>query len=489
MKSKTLTKIIVALLSLSLILCTGIVASAADAEDATAAPLTPTENGPEIVSQNIAYNGYFGLVYAIDAASVLGGSVKVNIYDAEMNYLDSFAPYKQETIVTVGGTTYTDAYLVETSPVAAKDMADQYYAQAVDAEGNVGELKRYSVAEYVFQMLYANGINEATDGTRYNQKLFLTSLLEFGSHAQTVLINDKLAEGETPEALVNTYKYLRVNEGCFEGGYTTAVCPVNSEITVTYTGTDSNCTGWTLTKEDGTATEVVGNTVTVTDHMICTPIIEDPEYRPAGTHNGGAYYNSADASAKKYDGSAVAAQSGSVDVVNEVVDDNGNAYIYMYRTGNTASVQNKHLRPTLPTDMTNVCNVVEMDIAFGNVAATHTAYIDSPMNGYAIRMYFGASNGKVVFHNAVTAGSAYEFDTDTWYNLRFEIYSATEIKMYVNNEWICDITGLDTTKPNTTNNVLVYMQKNKEADLFLCYDNIYIGYKDEAFVAGNSSVE
>ena len=40
-------------------------------------------------------------------------------------------------------------YAITTAPVAAKDMADIYYAKATDGEGNEGALKRYSVGEYL----------------------------------------------------------------------------------------------------------------------------------------------------------------------------------------------------------------------------------------------------------------------------------------------------------------------------------------------------
>ena len=131
-------------------------------EDAKTSPLAPTESSPTIVSQNIAYQGSFNLCYAVDAASVSGGSVTVNIYDAEKNYLRSYTATTTESITPVGGSE-VEVYVVITSPIATKDMGDVYYAQAVDVDGNVGALKRYSVAEYLFEMLYDNGIADAED--------------------------------------------------------------------------------------------------------------------------------------------------------------------------------------------------------------------------------------------------------------------------------------------------------------------------------------
>jgi len=506
MKSRTLTKIIIALLSLSLLLCTGIVASAADAEDATAAPLTPTENGPEIVSQNIAYNGYFGLVYAIDAASVSGGSVKVNVYDAKMNYLDSFAPYKQETIVTVGGTTYTDAYLVETSPVAAKDMADQYYAQAVDADGNVGELKRYSVAEYVFQMLYANGINEATDGKRYNQKLFLTSLLEFGSHAQTVLINDKLADGEPTEALVNTYKYLRVSEGYFEGGYTTAVYPAGTEITVTYEGTASNRIGWTLTAEDGTATNVVGDTVTVSDHATLTPYYSNAVTFEDGVLNNEYLYSMFYLSGTAYDaGTAVDGSPAQVYSIVNDPDDASNKVLKLVSQSNVNSSAGQTFIELMNDDSTGSTYVFEARMRYSDINAkgNFTTFYFGGMTEVYFRLGSSTTTTKLnVMHSNATSTTAATVKTSVipngeWFNIRIEFYktndaATTTTRIYVGAdggelEYVCDINGYesaDALDPDKTADILrIKHATTADVNYTLYLDDVSYTRIDKAYEA------
>lgn len=256
---------------LSLAISASIIASCLASISAMAAEaVDPTEGGPEIVSQNIAYTGNFGLLYAIDAATVEGGSVKVNVYDADMNFVGSYSAY-QKTITTADGTTYTDAYIVETPGVGAKDMADVYYAQAVDGAGNASKIKRYSVGEYLYERLYANGIVNATEGTTdYNKKVFYQNVLSMGASAQTVLINDKLANGAAKETLVTDYKYINVTGGTLADGYTAGIFAEGTSVTVTHTGTapeNQEQVGW---KSAGATYN--SDTITLNDHAVISPV-------------------------------------------------------------------------------------------------------------------------------------------------------------------------------------------------------------------------
>lgn len=261
--NKLLKKIAVMLLAV-------IMAAIAVSAFAEEGALDSTEGAPAIVSQNIAYQGSFNLCYAIDAASVQGGSVTVNIYDADMKYLSSYKSDVTRKITPVGGEAI-EVYVAITAPIATKDMADVYYAQAVDAMGNKSEFKKYSIAEYLYEMLYDNGIADAVEGTkRYNQKLFFEKLLEVGALAQTVLINDALAEGETPETLVTDYKYVRITDGTLDG-YSAGAYAVGDKVTLAYNGAASGFVGWEVSALDGTSKFLSGNTLTVDEHAVIAP--------------------------------------------------------------------------------------------------------------------------------------------------------------------------------------------------------------------------
>ena len=86
-------------LVIALTLIAGMIpAVVASAEEASA---------PEIISQNIEYGGYFGLMYAVDASTVKGGKVTVTVYDADMNEVGSYVQTKTEDITTANGNTVT----------------------------------------------------------------------------------------------------------------------------------------------------------------------------------------------------------------------------------------------------------------------------------------------------------------------------------------------------------------------------------------------
>lgn len=253
-------------LVIALTLIAGMIpAVVASAEEATT---------PEIISQNIEYNGYFGLMYAVDAATVKGGKVTVAVYDAEMNKVGSYTKDKTEDITTAEGKTVT-VYAITTAPVAAKDMADVYYAKATDGEGNESELKRYSVGEYLYERLYANGVINAEAGTKeYNKKVFYENVLAMGASAQTVLVNDKKAEGEAKEALVTDYKYVSVTGGKLADGYTAGIFEKGTSVTLTHTATapeGKRLVSWKSASQSFNK----GATITLDNHLVLTPTYED----------------------------------------------------------------------------------------------------------------------------------------------------------------------------------------------------------------------
>lgn len=249
-------------LVIALALIAGMIpAVVASAEEATT---------PEIISQNIEYNGYFGLMYAVDAATVKGGKVTVAVYDAEMNKVGSYTKDKTEDITTAEGKTVT-VYAITTAPVAAKDMADVYYAKATDAEGNESELKRYSVGEYLYERLYANGVINAEEGTKdYNKKVFYENVLAMGASAQTVLVNDKKAEGEAKEALVTDYKYVSVTGGVLADGYTAGIFEKGTTVTVNHTATAPE--GKALTAWKSASNTYTSASFALDDHAVIAPV-------------------------------------------------------------------------------------------------------------------------------------------------------------------------------------------------------------------------
>lgn len=217
-------------------------------------------NTPEIISQNIEYGEKFSLMYAVDASTVAEGAVTLNIYSAYPN--ENAVPratYKSEApqSETIHDETVA-VYVFITAGIAPADMADVFYAQAIDSQGNKSAVVKYSVAEYMYEMLYKNG-----DSITPKQERLYKASLEIGAAAQ-----DLLREGET---LVSDYKYIMGGENILVNGYSADVIPVGEAFTVTYNGATAP-TGYNVRGFDGSVKDVATNySFIVEDHAAIYP--------------------------------------------------------------------------------------------------------------------------------------------------------------------------------------------------------------------------
>ncbi len=230
MKNKKLTKIFLAITVIAL--CIGAVfAMSASAED-------ETEYSPEVFSQNIKIGDQFYLAYAVDASTVEEAPVTLKVY----------ATYPGESVpvldsVSVDEITYTssssnlskDAYVCQTNAaISMTALTDEFYVQATDAAGNTGAVKRYSVAEYLYQRL-ATSSDEANPTAK--QRAFYESIIEFGKNAQ--LVANETANSidstvklytEDSSELVSNFRYVTVTDGKLDGCFTAGVYPLGTVL-------------------------------------------------------------------------------------------------------------------------------------------------------------------------------------------------------------------------------------------------------------------
>ena len=193
MQNNRLTKISILIITLALCIC-AVFAMSVSAEEASATK-------PEIISQNVMYTDQFCLMYAVDASAA--APITLNVYRAVP---DAETPVEKSYVVekATSGTESglgKDAYIFTVQGVWANELLDEYYVQAVDANGNKSELKRYSVAEYLYQRLASDRVTE-------DQKAFYNATLKFGADAQTLFA----PEGTTPD-LITDYRYVTVSGG------------------------------------------------------------------------------------------------------------------------------------------------------------------------------------------------------------------------------------------------------------------------------------
>ena len=211
---------------------------------------------PVITQKNVAYQGDFALMYAVDA-STAKAPVTLYLYN---EYPDADTPYANKyttsTVTAASGNLEEDSYVFTTAGVSAKDMTDVFYVKAVDADNKESEVVKYSVAEYLYDRLATNGITQA-------QRELYESVIVMGTKAQAVL-----APTTTP---ISNYRLVTVTGGTIDG-FAQGVYPVGALLTPV--STDGAVSAWTIVTYDeaGNATASTFNG-TLTETFIKAEIV------------------------------------------------------------------------------------------------------------------------------------------------------------------------------------------------------------------------
>lgn len=182
------------------------------------------ETNPEIIAQNVAYEGDFALMYAVDASTATAPVTLYLYTEAPTESSVAHKKYVVENVTAAAGNLEKDAYVFKTEGVAAKDMADIFYVQAIDANGKKSDVVRYSVGEYLYERLATAGITE-------QQEFLYRQSLTFGAAAQAVL-----APETTP---VTSFRYVKVIGGLLPDGFNSGIFPIDTEISPVGNGVNS----------------------------------------------------------------------------------------------------------------------------------------------------------------------------------------------------------------------------------------------------------
>ncbi|MBO5314823.1 MAG: hypothetical protein J6B48_00170 [Clostridia bacterium] len=259
------SKILVLVLSLALIL--GV---------ALAVSVSAEDTKPEIISKNMNYGEKFVILYAVDAETVAEGPVTLKIYsDSEKaNLVDSYTvdtPVYEEKL-------QKDIYKFYTNGIAPKEIADIFYAEAIDAAGNTSDLVSYSVVEYMLERLYG-GYELSPE-----QTAMYTKSLEFGAAAQDLLA------AQDP-IRVNDYKYVRIDGGT-ANGVTKGMFLKNTSLSIAKNEIPSNALfwGWNVTAGGETERKSVVDTLVLEDNTVLVAnIIADGSRGYFNTFGGYTY--------------------------------------------------------------------------------------------------------------------------------------------------------------------------------------------------------
>ena len=462
--NKNTSKIVV--FALALMLCVGF-AFMANAENAS----------PEIISKNMEYGEKFAIMYAVDASTVSEGPVTLKIYaDADKANLVATYTAAAPQVENINGVDKS-VYVFITNGVAPKDMADIFYAQAIDAQGKEGKLISYSVVEYMLERLY--GGYELDD----DQIAMYTKSLEFGEAAQNLLAKDDAIR-------VNDYKYVTIDGGTVNGAAKgmflkgTVITPaLASELPA-----GKYFFGW----KDADGNAFMGNGVTVNGHLALSADIIDGDgtlgyYNKNGGYNLTGLNTTAGSDAvwsyfesgtpKLIDRAYVSGQKKLAEPHMGIYDiDGDNALVLSAGTSGCA-----YKYPMFAFNFTSDGDafVYESDIYLGE-------YKGNGSDPMAMQIAFAGTGGIHVAQlyttytiNAVSTENGYAYDVfgniieaETWFNLGVKYVPETgKVDYYLNSKLVkSDVVAATTEAPRG-----VRFCAPQTADSYVAFDNIFVG--------------
>ena len=410
MKNTKSLKIALLVISAALLLGAAVGITASAAEETSA---------PVVYSQNVEYGGNYALMYAITAESVTGETVSLAVYN---NAECAGDPVWSKTVAATEANQETvkgkACYVFTTNGIAAKNMDVQYYVKVTAANGET--VKRYSVAEYLYERLYKNGIASSTEEGNIKRAELYNTILLYGKQAQDVLFNyntdenGELITTDDRSTFVTDMKYVFVDEaaGTVDGTYVSGIFLNGTEVT--FVANDA-AGEWDLINLDTGATIdtiASGDSFNVNSHVKVTKHVE--------IRGSGLYADSA----ITYDGKAFADISdithvGYSGMSSTVVDVDGNDALKFTRTSST------YERYSIARKGTSDNFVFETDVMIPEYNSALDFYIMPTSNlsaaaavyrGY-IYFKYDANTGKNYITLTTAGSNADSTDPETWYYL------------------------------------------------------------------------
>ncbi len=267
MKNLKHTKLFVLILSLALLIGTA-VAFAASAQE--------TESY-EIEAINVIYKDQIYVAIAVDAPVEEASNIEVGYtFDGE-NYT---AVYHSNMAIWEDQGDNTLYPVFVTIGIPAKDQGEDIVAEAhVKGSGATGTTRNVSVASYLYERLYKDGFIAATEEEAVEKKNFYLATLEYISHAQEVLYNNKNPD-KAPRPHVTDYVAVFAQDAKVNGGESFLLSKDALDVELTYIGEGTKA-AWNVTTYDdngvaATKTET-SDTVTLTSSAVISAVILDFE--------------------------------------------------------------------------------------------------------------------------------------------------------------------------------------------------------------------
>ncbi len=491
----------------ALVLASTLLLSSAFCLSATAqtTPEVQAETKPEIISKNIAYEGNFALMLAIDPDTVAGEGVSVEVF-ADAAETDSVGTFTAELKNWTIGGVKKDYYTVKTSGISAKDMATQFYFRAIDKAGNAGDLERYSVAEYFYERTYL------CENTQSQLNMYNTSLA-MGAAAEQLLRNENEDTTDDVTTFVTEYKLVTVTGGGkLSDGYTQGIYA--GEVTLV---PDAGVTKWKvtdlITNKESLAEE---NTIALESHI--SVVNSDGSDINVFKRGSGVYFNKYKDNSLVYDdhSSFDTLNSTSIVRIKTVPSSNGETTltserVYVKTLAEGDKVLGMHLRDTSgssgqqPALLFNLMNneadtttyVFESDVWFGTPG--DTANISNGRKSFGFDLgsnfasdteiksmdAFGSNYGSYVkmqvnsdkqfvnyYFEDTTLGKTY-IEAEEWHNIRVTFNTADgEFNVYLDNVLVYAKTYSSVT---SVTGFTVAANRYIGGNMAIRFDNTYCG--------------
>jgi len=446
---------------------------------------------PEIISQNVKYTDKFSLMYAVDASTVAGGSATLRVYGEyptnESTPLQTITETATEKVTPAGGSE-TDCYVFTTAGVAATAFVKNYYVTVTDAEGNVSDVARYSVAEYLNERLYKNGIAAATESDDLARKEFYLSTLAFGANAENVLYNlDDNSENDR-EYLVTDYKYIYTDLGTIEGFSSGIYAP---GTTLTFTPADASrkyqATSILASGADGDGVAIA------TDGSFTVEANARIDFKKYARGEGEYWNKIGNTLTEGYlaynfdsEGAALNGFGGNVSGdTTFATGSNIDGAATLTRVANswaTAHFYYNRVNSEFPGDFSDAtCKVFEFDYKISNII-TNDGRNAFRFDGNDYVKFYKNSDGTTL---SLGAKDTAVITPGEWCNIRFEFYNVSGskyVQIYVNNEY-CYTQAISDTEYTYNNRIYFYLEAATSVGTTVCVDNFVMAFVTKDYVA------
>lgn len=265
MKNSKIAKLLVLALSLMLLVGSAVGIAVSAEGDSTY----------DIAKISVAHGDRTYVLMAVDAPVEDAASIEVKYSYGGSDYV---AEYDGTSTVVIDEVTYPVFY---THGISPKDIGEDIIAEAhaKGAADYTAKSVNVSVAEYLYNMLYAQNYVNATEPADINLKTLYEAHIAYGAAAQQALWNDV---EDTDRTLITERSYVYSAYATInESGARELLLPAkNGEVTLTKNAEyPAEAIGWTVTtyNADGTTTVTdyeKTDTVSISGHSVITPYIK-----------------------------------------------------------------------------------------------------------------------------------------------------------------------------------------------------------------------